>query len=72
MTSPGPGPASLSVESPSPSDNELTEVPFSPVTTDGKSKNGKGRREHKMNIALRKIHNVYFVLIFHLTRPLTT
>ena len=36
------GPASLSVESPSPSDNELTEVPFSPVTNDGKSKNGKG------------------------------
>ena len=36
------GPASLSVELPSPSDNELTEVPFSPVTNDGKSKNGKG------------------------------
>lgn len=44
------GPASLSaVESPSPSDNELTEVPFSPVTSEGKSKNGKGvvRRSKK-------------------------
>ena len=61
------GPASLSVESPSPSDNELTEVPFSPVTTDGKSKNGKGRST-KLNL---KIY-LFSVLIFHLIRPLNT
>ena len=35
-------PSSFSVESPSPSDNELTEVPFSPISADGKNKNGKG------------------------------
>ena len=35
-----PGPASLSVESPS--DSEITEVPFSPVSADGKNRTAKG------------------------------
>ena len=49
---------SLSVESPSPSDNDLTEVPFSPMTSEGRNKSGKGEEIHLHCKSRLRVHAI--------------